>query len=542
MFERMVRSPLFYIFLFALIIRTYHLGTIPNGFHVDEVKVGWNAYSILKTGADDWGKSWQLYYNSFGDFRPSGIIYLDIPFIALFGLHEWVVRLPAALFGALLTIPIYYFTLLTTKKRNTALLAAFFSTISPWGIDLSRATSEAIIAVFLVMSGLCFLIKYIQSPKMRFLFFAFCFLFSSYFFYHSARLLVPILVVGIVYFYRGNVFYRNSIEVIKKPLLIITCILFISTFFFATIGESKERFSQVSIFNDLNIKTMRDQLPFEDGANNVFTARLFHNKYALYSIELIQQYTKYFSPDFLIGDAGNPLRYTTVGNGVLLFVELFLFVLGIGTVLKSKFNRLPFYLLLLAPLPAALTTEDVPNMSRAAFMIPFISILVAYGFVSLTKLRWKFIISILLLINSIYFFHMYFVHNKSHEPIPLNRNVGTRQVIEEIMKVKDQYDIIYLTNIPDSLYPWFAFYTKPDPKEFNNVAKTREDGVWQYGNVIFGQIKCPTKDVNDKDYPGKKILFVDAEGCDLNPETVKHNKLVEIKRTQGGTAYTLWTN
>lgn len=137
---------------------------------------------------------------------------------------------------------------------------------------------------------------------------------------------------------------------------------------------------------------------------------------------------------------------------------------------------------------------------------------------------------------------MYFVHNKSHEPIPLNRNVGTKQLIEEITKVKDQYDIIYLTNIPDSLYPWFAFYTHPNPKEFNDVAKKREDGVWQYENVIFGQIKCPTKDVNKNDYPGKKILYVDAEGCDLNPVTVKHNKLVEIKRTQGGTAYTLWTN
>jgi len=536
MFERMVRSPLFYIFLFALIIRTYHLGTIPNGFHVDEVKVGWNAYSILKTGADDWGKSWQLYYNSFGDFRPSGIIYVDIPFIALFGLHEWVVRLPSALFGALLPIPIYYFTFLTTRKKNIALLAAFFSTISPWGIDLSRATSEAIIAVFLVMSGLCFLIKYIQSVNKIFLLSAFCLLLSSYFFYHSARLLVPILVLAIVYY------YRKSIGSIKKQLLIVTSILFISTFFFATVGESRERFSQVSIFNDLNIKTMRDQLPFEDGSKMFLLHAFFHNKYALYSMELIQQYTKYFSPDYLIGDAGNPLRYTTVGNGVLLYVELFLFVLGIGTVLKSKLNRLPFYLLLLAPLPAALTTEDVPNMSRAAFMIPFISILVAYGFVSLTKFRWKFVVSILLLINSIYFFHMYFIHNKSHEPIPLNRNVGTRQVIEEIMKVKDQYDIIYLTNIPDSLYPWFAFYTNPDPKEFNDVAKSREDGVWQYGNVIFGQIKCPTKDVNEKDYPGKKILFVDAEGCDLNPETVKHNKLVEIKRTQGGTAYTLWTN
>ena len=58
------------IFLLALGLRIYKLGTFPVGFHVDEVKVGWNALSILKTGKDDWGNRLALYYNSFGDFRP----------------------------------------------------------------------------------------------------------------------------------------------------------------------------------------------------------------------------------------------------------------------------------------------------------------------------------------------------------------------------------------------------------------------------------------------------------------------------------------
>lgn len=78
----------------GIFLRVYRLSEIPAGFHIDEVRVGWNAYSILKTGRDDWGKSWQLHYNNFGDFRPIGIFYLTIPPVAFIGLSEFATRFP----------------------------------------------------------------------------------------------------------------------------------------------------------------------------------------------------------------------------------------------------------------------------------------------------------------------------------------------------------------------------------------------------------------------------------------------------------------
>ena len=80
-----VLVSLLIIFGVGLFFRTYCLGSIPYGFHVDEAKAAWNAYSILKTGMDDKGNWLPMYYDSFGDFRPTGLLYTIIPSLMIFG-------------------------------------------------------------------------------------------------------------------------------------------------------------------------------------------------------------------------------------------------------------------------------------------------------------------------------------------------------------------------------------------------------------------------------------------------------------------------
>ncbi|WP_373480882.1 hypothetical protein, partial [Geminocystis sp.] len=73
---------------------------------------------------------------------------------------------------------------------------------------------------------------------------------------------------------------------------------------------------QVSIFNDLGIRDELDRLPFEEGPDKVFIARLFHNKVVLYSTRFINEYVNYLSPKFFLsfGEA-KPARYATVLRG-----------------------------------------------------------------------------------------------------------------------------------------------------------------------------------------------------------------------------------
>ena len=51
------------IIALAVVLRFYNLSQVPIGFNDDEAAFGYNAYSILKTGRDEWG-SWPVDTNS----------------------------------------------------------------------------------------------------------------------------------------------------------------------------------------------------------------------------------------------------------------------------------------------------------------------------------------------------------------------------------------------------------------------------------------------------------------------------------------------
>ena len=55
------------IILFGLGLRIYNLTTVPNGFFADEAAIGYNAYTILHHGTDEYGKVFPLFFQSFGD-------------------------------------------------------------------------------------------------------------------------------------------------------------------------------------------------------------------------------------------------------------------------------------------------------------------------------------------------------------------------------------------------------------------------------------------------------------------------------------------
>ena len=499
--------------MLALFLRIYKLGTFPYGFHVDEVKVGWNAFSILKTGKDDAGNKFALYYNSFGDFRPTGIFYITIPSVAIFGRNEFAVRFPAAFLGALTIFPLYFFVLELLKKKNLALTAGFLLAVSPWHIGVSRATSEVVISLFFALYGLYFFLKGLNTKSIKPLALSFLFLALSYFFYHSIRLLTPLFLAGIIIYFKK----------LYKPALYVFLGLSLLTLLLSLNKEARGRFSQVSIFSDLDVQYELSRMPFEEGPGKVFIARMFHNKPSTYTRRLINEYTKYFSSNFFLeATTPKPTRYQTVGVGLLTYVEFVLLILGLVAIAQKKFSALPLLLLLLAPLPAALTTEDAPNLQRALFMLPFLMIIEAYGFTFL--LKYKKFIFIFLILNFIFFAHMYIVHNKVH--LPLYRNIGAKELALYLNKAQDNYDKIILTNIPDSPYPWMAFFAGKNPGE----------------KFVFSGQRCPSRDAFVQP-DAKRLLVVDAEGCatESNLRNRPDIKLTKILRPDETEVYNLWS-
>src|SRR4030042_5629595 len=96
------------IVLLAFTICFYKLHEVPPGINLDEVAIGYNAYSILKTGRDEYGARLPIFFRSHDDYKPPLYIYLAVPSIALFCLNEIGVRFPSMLFGTLSVFMIYF--------------------------------------------------------------------------------------------------------------------------------------------------------------------------------------------------------------------------------------------------------------------------------------------------------------------------------------------------------------------------------------------------------------------------------------------------
>jgi len=85
------------ILFIAALLRLGNLGGNPPGLTPDEAALGYNAYSILKTGRDEYGQILPVVFKSFGDYKPELYVYLTVPSVAIFGLTEFAVRFPSAL-------------------------------------------------------------------------------------------------------------------------------------------------------------------------------------------------------------------------------------------------------------------------------------------------------------------------------------------------------------------------------------------------------------------------------------------------------------
>src|SRR5438094_6592309 len=106
------------ILVLSVFLRFYLLGSNPPSIDWDEASLGYNAYSILKTGADEYGNAFPLSFRSFDDYKPPVYIYLTVPAVAIFGLNEFAVRLPAAVIGVIAVIGTYYLVLELLYERE----------------------------------------------------------------------------------------------------------------------------------------------------------------------------------------------------------------------------------------------------------------------------------------------------------------------------------------------------------------------------------------------------------------------------------------
>ena len=77
--KKIIVGVLLSAILISLFLHRYKQNQVPPCINADEAAFGYNAYSILKTGKDEYGKFLPLRFESFKDYKLPLYTYLSIP-------------------------------------------------------------------------------------------------------------------------------------------------------------------------------------------------------------------------------------------------------------------------------------------------------------------------------------------------------------------------------------------------------------------------------------------------------------------------------
>lgn len=522
------------IFILAIFLRFYNLSSYPVGFHIDEASLGYNAYSLLLTGKDDNGNSWPLYIDMFGDNRPSGYHYLTIIPVMFFGLTEFATRFPGALIGSATVLVIFLLVNVVFKNTAISLLSAFLGAVSPWHIGISRASSEAIVALFFIILGFSLLLHGFAENKKKFIFWGAVFASASYFFYHTPRIFVPLAFAVLIIFLHP--FWKRGIGHLRiKVLLTFIFLSSVAFYLVLLVGGGTGRYSQVNIFNNFETKFFISQELQEDSLANSpkYISRIVHNKITNNLRVFLDNYLDYFSGDFLFTTGGLPIWYNTPRMGLMYIVELPFFIFGLYRLIKSnnKMHKIPLIWLLVVPIVPAITMDDIPNINRSIAMVPALEIIVAVGFLNaINSFHRKTLflgLSVLLFLGNVFYFgHQYFVNAKIHKG--WYRNNGFSEMMSVVNKNYDKYDTIVISKFQGGIYPLVLFYSKYNPATYQEEGSPKNSDYKGFGKFVFVPQDCPSVQTNDK-FPQIHVLFIDKGNCPLD-KSLKTKKIEYVYR------------
>lgn len=474
------------VVLLAFFLRLYRVVEYPAGLNADEAAIGYNAYSLLKTGKDEFGHSWPIAFQSFNDWKPGFYFYLDLPFVAVFGLNELAVRLPSVILGTLTVLILFFLVKEMLKEELPAIVAAGLLAISPWHLHFSRGGWESNVSTFFLTLGVYFFFLAMRKPK-NFPFFILCFV-ASMFTYHSARIVSPLLGAGCLLFYSRKIFEKKNWKwLIIAVLTGIMPVSILATSFLNQGGTS--RFSGVGIFADQGPFWRVNELRGQHANPQSLPAKVIHNRFLEYAIQFFDNYLRHFNGNFLFISGDEIQRNKIPEMGQMYLVEIPFLILGFYFLIRKKPQNwfFVFWWLAVSPVASALTFQS-PHAIRALNMVIPLVVIVSYGIVSFFKtinLTQKFSLPIIL--NSIFiilylwnfgfYLHQYYVHYP--QTYPAAWEYGFKDLVNYVKNNQDKNEKVYVTNKYDQPYILFAFYLQYPPEKFQKEAKlTPKD---QYG-------------------------------------------------------------
>lgn len=511
----------------AFILRVFHLESFPPSLNWDEVSLGYNAYSILTTGKDEWGNRLPVIFKAYGDYKLPGYVYIITPFIGIFGLNEFGVRFPSAVAGTITVLFTYLFVkrLLNSSDQEYgenhsktiypaekfALLSALLVAVEPWSLFLSRPAFEANLALCFFTVGIYYFLKSFES---RVYILLSTFLFGlTIWTYNSYRVFTPLFILYLLIIFNKRI---KEVFKYKRTLcfsLILTILLFLPMFYQLFAGKGQERYKKVNIVDDGAIGQIVDLR----NRNNMppLVEKLIFNRPTYFVFNFTKNIFSHFSYNYLFSKGGLNYQFSVPDSGLIYKINAIFFLAGILYLLRIR-NRVSLLLLgwlFIGTVPSALTRE-APHVLRSITILPIPMVIISIGFVKtcswiklyFAKKNYKYIdlfikayLSIYLIFLGIFLTeYLYRYYTDYNEGYSWSWQYGYKNVATYIKDNYHKYDKIIITKKYGEPHEFILFYTKWDPQKYQNdqrlIRFEQSDWFWvdRFDKFYF---------VNDWDIP-----------------------------------------
>ncbi len=458
----------------GIFLRLYHITTAPNGLLTDEASFGYNAYSVLQTGKDEFGTPYPLSIKSFGDYKYPAYVYASVIPIKLFGLNIFAVRFVSIFSGIVLIIVIFLLLKELGFNFRSCLVGSLIAAISPWTVLMSRFAFESNLGMLIFSVGLLFLLYGMNKSRLYFFLGAGFFFGLSWYCYLPFR---PISLLMILYFSIYVLFkrlqpFKNVIVLFFIFMVIISPLLPIMLS-----KEGTNRMKQNGMFTNPQLKmTINENRTFCTTGASKILCYLNSNKPLDYARIVLTRYADMFSLHYLFL-TGESQRYLSVENfGLFPFFLIPYFLFGLFFVFHKPIGAVKKYLpvflvsgLLISGLPSAvLPTPPIRTQLTAQF--PFMLILIVYGFSVVdnkikNKLHQFLLMAALICFGLVYLFNYIYIHVPKHE--------DNWEYIQKLIVYlgRQSNTTIYMKPFIGEPMVFYAFFNHIPPAEYQKTVK-----------------------------------------------------------------------
>jgi 4-amino-4-deoxy-L-arabinose transferase-like glycosyltransferase len=525
-------------------IRFRDITTNPPNLNTDEAAIGYNAYSILRTGRDEYGQFLPLAFRSFDDYKPPLYIYLTVPSVAVFGLNEFAVRFPSAFLGVLAVVITGFLTKRLLGNWTVGLLASFLLAISPWHVQFTRTAYETGSNAFFTSLGLLLFLKGLE--KKWFLVGAGIIFGLQTYLYQASKVFVPLLIISIFIIYFRRINWRQIFLFIIPFILLLVPLINQS---FSSTGLLRVR--GTSVFQDPKAVERRETYERADWLNNDNkSVRLFHQKSMTYFQDILVGYLSHFRPDFLLASRTDPkVAYAPEAGLIPLWTAPFLLI-GFSLLFRRKDKTSALLLIawiLISPIPASITT-GLPSSIRTAIFLPSWQIVTAWGMwevLRVIKERYKnlyppFIIMVIIAATYLlaFYAHMLFLH--APEIHARTWYASYKKFVTDSLTLAPQYSKVIVSAELDQPQIFYLFYSKYDPAKYLSEGGTVGGGFSEQNNRLANKFYFRGVDwFKDNQLPNTLLVAIPKE---VPVEAKDHILARYDSLDKKPLAYFLWTD